>query len=270
MRSKWRWIEQSRLPTLWPQHGERVVKLDGLPSNTESNPREKINANTIQDEEGLVAPKPEQRQETVEISSKNLHKPCLSNNKGPTYEERRLKIEELDEWKTQKLRTPDKPKPSQDELNISTNQLKVGDKVLLDAADPHITTSEPNEEIPLTVLSIFPYGTVELIAGMRSVNSSSHHDHTPERVSPSTWPGTRVCLRSCTHYRRRHGRAISRHGRVIRPWAKLQNQHRRTTRPCCETVGVPVKLALAFDTPVPSLRGRHCQTNTGVGYHTRA
>ncbi|PPR85502.1 hypothetical protein GOBAR_AA35189 [Gossypium barbadense] len=62
-----------------------------------------------------------------------------------------------------KLRTPDKPKLSQDELNTSPNQLKVGDKVLLDAADACIATSEPNEEIPLTVLSIFPYGTIEVI-----------------------------------------------------------------------------------------------------------
>ncbi|PPS06973.1 hypothetical protein GOBAR_AA13671 [Gossypium barbadense] len=98
-----------------------------------------------------------------EISSKNLHKPCSSNNKGPIYEEQRLQIEELDEWRTQKPRKPDKPKLSQDELNTSPNQLKVGEKVLLDEANPRITTSEPNEEIPLTVLSIFPYGIVEVI-----------------------------------------------------------------------------------------------------------
>ncbi|PPR85226.1 hypothetical protein GOBAR_AA35466 [Gossypium barbadense] len=85
-----------------------------------------------------------------------------TTKKGLIYEERRLQIEELDEWWTQKLRTLDKLKPSQDELNTSPNQLKVGDKVLLDTADPRITTSEPNEEIPLTVLSIFPYGTVEV------------------------------------------------------------------------------------------------------------
>ncbi|PPR92914.1 hypothetical protein GOBAR_AA27759 [Gossypium barbadense] len=106
-----------------------------LPSNTESNPREQINSITIQDEEGLVAPKPELR----------------------------LQIEELDEWRIQKLRTSDKLKLSQDELNTSPNQLKVGDKVLLDVVNPRITTSEPNEEIPLTILSIFPYGTVEII-----------------------------------------------------------------------------------------------------------
>ncbi|PPR98226.1 hypothetical protein GOBAR_AA22447 [Gossypium barbadense] len=98
-----------------------------------------------------------------EIVTKNAYEQCSNNNKGLTYEKRRLQIEELDEWQTQKLRTPDKLKPSQDELNTSPNQLKVGDKVLLDAADPHITTSEPNEKIPLTVLSIFPYSTVEVI-----------------------------------------------------------------------------------------------------------
>ncbi|PPR96080.1 hypothetical protein GOBAR_AA24589 [Gossypium barbadense] len=184
-----------------------------LPSNTESNPREQINAITIQDEEGLVASELEPRQETVvskgkgevdhnnqklvskeykprmsypnvtrkdrteeqfmpnavkflkelltntqkldeashvelngEISSKNLHEPCSSKNKGPIYEERRVQIEELDEWQTQKL--------SQDELHTSPNQLKVGDKVLLNAADPHITTSEPNEEF-LSLYSVF-------------------------------------------------------------------------------------------------------------------
>ncbi|PPS18318.1 hypothetical protein GOBAR_AA02264 [Gossypium barbadense] len=39
----------------------------------------------------------------------------------------------------------------------------VGDKVLLDATDPRIATFEPDGEIPLRVLSIFPYGTVEVI-----------------------------------------------------------------------------------------------------------
>ncbi|PPS00017.1 hypothetical protein GOBAR_AA20646 [Gossypium barbadense] len=98
-----------------------------------------------------------------EIILKNLHEPCSRNIKGPIYEERRLQIEELDEWWTQKSRTLDKPKSSQDEFNVAPNQLKVRDKVLLDAADPRIATFEPNEEILVTVLSIFPYGTVEVI-----------------------------------------------------------------------------------------------------------
>ncbi|PPR98706.1 hypothetical protein GOBAR_AA21962 [Gossypium barbadense] len=98
-----------------------------------------------------------------ETGTKGIYEPCSSNNKGPIYEERRLQIEELDEWQTQKLRTHDRPKPRSDRLNVPPNQLKVGDKVLLDAADPRIATSEPDGAIPLTILNIFPFGTVEVI-----------------------------------------------------------------------------------------------------------
>ncbi|PPS00844.1 hypothetical protein GOBAR_AA19820 [Gossypium barbadense] len=73
-----------------------------------------------------------------------------------------LQIEELDEWRAHKPRTHDKPKLRQNKPDTSPNQLKVGDKVLLDATDPHIVTTTPNEEIPLTVLSIFPFGTMEV------------------------------------------------------------------------------------------------------------
>ncbi|PPS11725.1 hypothetical protein GOBAR_AA08910 [Gossypium barbadense] len=135
-----------------------------LPSNTKSNPRKQLNMIAIQDEEGLVAkPRPEmmvskgknevgQNDPKPETVTKNVYEPCLNNNKEPIYEEQRLQIEQLDEWL----------KPSQYELNSSPNQLKVGDKVPLDVADPRITTSEANEEIPLMVLSIFPYGIVEV------------------------------------------------------------------------------------------------------------
>ncbi|PPR81208.1 hypothetical protein GOBAR_AA39506 [Gossypium barbadense] len=168
-----------------------------LPCNTEPNPREQLNAINVQDEEGFVEPEPELQQETLvskgqgevdqntnksvnveykprvpypnttrkdrsdeqfalsqmpnamkflkellankwrldevshEISLKEVHEPLSNNSKGSIHEERRL-------------------------------QLKVGDKVLLDAADPHIVITTPNEEIPLTVLSIFPFGTVEV------------------------------------------------------------------------------------------------------------
>ncbi|KAK5775845.1 hypothetical protein PVK06_043796 [Gossypium arboreum] len=98
-----------------------------------------------------------------ETGSENTHEPCLSNDKGPIYEERRLQIEELDEWKKNTPRTHNKPKPRYDELNISPTQLKVGDKVLLDVPDPRIATSKPNGAIPPMVLSIFLYGTVEVI-----------------------------------------------------------------------------------------------------------
>ncbi|PPR96355.1 hypothetical protein GOBAR_AA24320 [Gossypium barbadense] len=98
----------------------------------------------------------------LEMSLNEVHEPFSSNSIGPIHEERRLQIEELDEWKTHKLRTHDKPKLRQDELNAFPNQLRVGDKVLLDVADPHIVTAKPNEEISLTVLSIFPFNTVEV------------------------------------------------------------------------------------------------------------
>ncbi|PPS10396.1 hypothetical protein GOBAR_AA10246 [Gossypium barbadense] len=103
------------------------------------------------------------------IGSKSAHKPCSRNKKEPICEEQRLRVEELDEWRTHK------PKPRLDELNIPPNQLKVGDRVLLDVADPHIATSKSNGEIPFTVLNIFPYGTVEVIHpkfGTCKVNST--------------------------------------------------------------------------------------------------
>ncbi|PPS00319.1 hypothetical protein GOBAR_AA20350 [Gossypium barbadense] len=133
-----------------------------LPSNTEPNPREQLNAINVQDEEGFVEPEPEPRQETVEMSLKEVHESFSSSSRGPIHEDRRLQIEELDEWRTYKPRTHDKPKLCQNELNTFPHQLKVGDKVLLDVADPHIDTTTPNEEIPITVLSIFPFGIVEV------------------------------------------------------------------------------------------------------------
>ncbi|PPS12741.1 hypothetical protein GOBAR_AA07899 [Gossypium barbadense] len=72
------------------------------------------------------------------------------------------KFKELDEWQTHKPRTHDKPELRQNKLNTFPHQFKVGDKVLLDAADPHIVTTTPNEEIPVTVHGIYPFGTVEV------------------------------------------------------------------------------------------------------------
>ncbi|PPR81763.1 hypothetical protein GOBAR_AA38951 [Gossypium barbadense] len=135
---------------------------------------EQLNTIVIQDEERLVAkPRPElvvsegknevgQNEQKSEISSKDTHQPCSIHNKESTHDERRLRIEELDEWLTFKLRKHDKRKLRQNELNALPNQLQVRDKVLLDAVDTRIVTSEPKEETPLTVTSIFPYGTIEV------------------------------------------------------------------------------------------------------------
>ncbi|PPS09560.1 hypothetical protein GOBAR_AA11084 [Gossypium barbadense] len=143
--------------------------LSSLPSNTESNPREHLNTISTQDKEGFIAPEPDLMEETVvskgkseKLSFKEVHEPCSSNDRGHIHEERRLRIEEPDEWQAHKPKTHDKPKLRQKKPDTSPNQLRVGDKVFLDATDPHIVTTTPNEEIPFTVLSIFPFGTVEV------------------------------------------------------------------------------------------------------------
>ncbi|PPR94074.1 hypothetical protein GOBAR_AA26597 [Gossypium barbadense] len=84
------------------------------------------------------------------MSLKEAHESFSSNSRGPVHEDRRLQIEELDEWQTHKPRTSDKSKLRQNKPDTSPNQLKVGDKVLLDVADPHIVTTTSNEETPLT------------------------------------------------------------------------------------------------------------------------
>ncbi|PPS19585.1 hypothetical protein GOBAR_AA00990 [Gossypium barbadense] len=123
-----------------------------LPSNTEPNPRERLNAISTQDKEGFIAPEPELMQETVaskgkseKLSFKEVHEPCSSNDRGHIHEERKLWIEELDEWRAHKPKTHDKPKLCQKEFDTSPNQLKVDNKVLLEAADPHIVTTTLNE-----------------------------------------------------------------------------------------------------------------------------
>ncbi|PPS17747.1 hypothetical protein GOBAR_AA02846 [Gossypium barbadense] len=97
------------------------------------------------------------------------------------HEERILQIEEQDEWREHKLGTHDKLKLRKHKPDTSPNQLQVGDTVLLDVVDPHIVTATPNEEIPLTVLSIFPFGTVEV-------------SHPKFGTFKHTRPGTRACL----------------------------------------------------------------------------
>ncbi|PPS15207.1 hypothetical protein GOBAR_AA05375 [Gossypium barbadense] len=251
-----------------------VLETQGsLLSNIESNPRKQLNVITIQDKKGLVELEPEPRQGIVvskgkgkvdhserkpEIRSKSIHEPCSNNNKGPIYEERRLQIKELDEWRVEKSRAHDRPKPRHDELNVSPNQLKVGNKVLLDAADPRIATYEPNGAIPLTVLSIFPYGKVEVI----------HPKFGTFKAVPIPREATRPCenrakcfptwdLTSC-------------HSRATWPWEILEKQHGQTTHPYLEAVVETEQLTRACKTPVPTTRAQDYEINTGVCIYTRA
>ncbi|PPS07758.1 hypothetical protein GOBAR_AA12890 [Gossypium barbadense] len=142
-----------------------------VPSNTEPNPRERLNAISAQNKDGLVLPEPEIQQnntmnkrreeEPPRIKTTEIVRYYHEENKD-VYKERRLQIEELDEWREHKPITHDKPKLRKNKPDTSHNQLQVSDTVLLDAVDPHIVTTTSNEEIPLTVLSIFPFGTVEV------------------------------------------------------------------------------------------------------------
>ncbi|PPS19453.1 hypothetical protein GOBAR_AA01112 [Gossypium barbadense] len=146
------------------------------------------------------------------------------------HEERRLRIEELDEWREHKPRTHDKSKLRKHKPDTSPNQLQVGDTVLLDAIDPHIVTTTPNEKIPLTVLSIFPFGTVEV-------------SHPKFDTFKHTRPGTRAFLQPWPNRRSdtvvRYGRVEAGHdflktrgalnpdGHATWPWVNLIGTHGR-------------------------------------------
>ncbi|PPR91632.1 hypothetical protein GOBAR_AA29048 [Gossypium barbadense] len=118
------------------------------------------------------------------MSLKEAHESFSSTSRGPVHEDRRLQIEKLDEWRTHKPRTPDKLKLHQNKPDTFPNQLKVGDKVLLNSADPYIVTTTQNQEIPLTVLSIFPFGTVEVSHPKFGTFKICQHLHIPSPVPP--------------------------------------------------------------------------------------
>ncbi|PPS08100.1 hypothetical protein GOBAR_AA12546 [Gossypium barbadense] len=167
------------------------------------------------------------------LSFKEVHEPCSKNDKGHIHEERRLQIEELDEWQEHKPRTHDKPNIHQNKPNTSPNKLKVGDKVLLDVADPHIVTTTPNEEIPLMVLSIFPFRTVEV--------SHPKFGTFKTRACLRPWPsrGRNTAVRygrvEARHDFPKTRDAINPHGRATWPWVNLIGEHQRRngkTREC--------------------------------------
>ncbi|PPS03406.1 hypothetical protein GOBAR_AA17256 [Gossypium barbadense] len=277
-----------------------------LPSNTEPNPREQLNAINIQDDKGVVEPEPELMQETVvsksqgevdqntnkpvneeykahvphpnatrkdrsdeqlgeltlcvrdetitlqartsgitlnsegngphqstkidnmtqptlqKLSFKEVREPCSSNDRGHIHEERRLRIEELDEWRIHKPITHDKLKLRQNKPDTSPNQLKVGDRVLLDVADPHIVTTTLNEEIPLTVLNIFPFSMVEVSHpkfGTFKVNNTRLKPYLDEINSRNE---DRV---EVEHDFPKTRDAIKPQGRAIWPWVNLIGEH---------------------------------------------
>ncbi|PPR85099.1 hypothetical protein GOBAR_AA35591 [Gossypium barbadense] len=133
-----------------------------LPSNTEPNPREQLNTINIQDDEGVVEPEPESRQETVvskgqgEVGDKTItlqarNSGNTSGIEGLVHEDRRLQIEERDEWRTHKPRTPDKSKLRQNEPDTSPNKLKVGTMSSLRGKKTTVPASKKRKEASSSV-----------------------------------------------------------------------------------------------------------------------
>ncbi|PPR93057.1 hypothetical protein GOBAR_AA27614 [Gossypium barbadense] len=213
-----------------------------LPSNTEPNSREHLNVISTQNKEGFVAPEPELHQENAmnkgrEEVNNDDHKLEPSQTKTTetvryyheknkdVHEELRLRIEELDEWQEHKSRTHDKPKLRQNKPDTSSNQLKVGDKVLLDAVDPHIVTTTPNEEIPLTVLSIFPFGMWSFSA--HTARHTGCLKSWPNRGRDTTVRDGRVEARH--DFPKTRG-PINPHGNATWPWVNLIGRARAWDR----------------------------------------
>ncbi|PPS19437.1 hypothetical protein GOBAR_AA01143 [Gossypium barbadense] len=156
-----------------------------LQSNTEPNPRENLNAISTQDTEGFITPEPEVQQD----NAMNKGREGVNNN-DPKQELPRTKTTET-----------------------------VGDTVLLDAVDPYIVTTTPNEEIPLTVLSIFPFSTVEV----------SHPKFGTFKPWPNRGRDTTVrcgCVEAGHDFPKTRG-AINPHGRATWPWENLIGTHGR-------------------------------------------
>ncbi|PPS09444.1 hypothetical protein GOBAR_AA11203 [Gossypium barbadense] len=140
------------------------------------------------------------------LSFKKVHEPCSKDDRGHIHEERRLWIEELDEWRAHKPRTHNKSKLRQNKPDTSPNQLKVGDKDLLDVADPHILTTTPNKEIPLVVISIFPFAHTARHTGVPKAMAKQGKRHGRIKAGHD-FPKTRD--------------AIHPHGRATWPWVNL-------------------------------------------------
>ncbi|PPS13538.1 hypothetical protein GOBAR_AA07038 [Gossypium barbadense] len=174
--------------------------------------------------------------ELNKLSFKEVHEPCSKHDRGHIHEKRRLRIEELDEWRAHKSRTHDKPKLCQNKPDTSLHQLKVGDKVLLDVADPHIVTTTLNEEIPLIVLSIFPFGTVEVSHPKFSTfKFFSPHEQAHGLPKAMAKQGKRHGRVEAGHDFPKTREAINPHGRATWPWVNLIGEHGRgngKTRAC--------------------------------------
>ncbi|PPS10228.1 hypothetical protein GOBAR_AA10419 [Gossypium barbadense] len=174
-----------------------------LPSNTEPNPTEHLNAIGTQDKEGFIAPEPEIQQDNA-------------MNKG------REEVNNNDPKQVSTNHEPRMPYPKAMTKDRTEEQF--------DAVDPHIVTTTPNEEIPLTVLSIFPFGTVEV---SHPKFGTFKHTRPGTRARLKLWPnrGRDTVVRydrvEAGHDFPKTRGAINLHGRAAWPWVNLIGTHGR-------------------------------------------
>ncbi|PPS07225.1 hypothetical protein GOBAR_AA13416 [Gossypium barbadense] len=154
----------------------------------------------------------EQKSETRSMS---INEPCSSNNKGPIYEERRLQIEELDEW-----RAPVKEKPKTHEKSKRN----------------HNEDRDRMKATPFTVMDIFPHGTVEVthtVFGTFKVFQKPHGQAHGLALGRAHTTGGDTAVRDgrvkierkCSPTRD----SIRGHDCATWPWTKLSKQHRHAT-----------------------------------------
>ncbi|PPR94738.1 hypothetical protein GOBAR_AA25927 [Gossypium barbadense] len=132
-----------------------------------------------------------------EMSLKEVHEPFSSNGRGPIHEERRLQIEELDEWRTHKPRTHDKPELCQNKLNTFLHQLKEHERVL------NVRRAQ-TQNLRITRAEIGEHGHVTWPCAPKSINrlhyslSSSPKNPNPSRRK-STCPPRHARTMSFSH-----------------------------------------------------------------------
>ncbi|PPS11010.1 hypothetical protein GOBAR_AA09632 [Gossypium barbadense] len=173
-------------------------------------------------------------QKVKEMSLKEAHEPFSSNSRGSIHKDRRLQVEELDEWWMHKPKTNDKPKLCQNELTTFPNQLKVGDRVLLDAADPHIVTTKPNETSLLRYLVFFHlYLTPNLLTEILNIGLPPRHSQAHGRAYDRVEIGQRCPQHGLRHIAKavRHGRIQCRLHEKRKPLSLLQRKGRECHLP---------------------------------------
>jgi len=109
---------------------------------------------------------PSSQETSQDLKPEPTHRPQV--DKEESHKEQSIRVDNLEEQKTQVKEEPEphevKTEEPPEELVGTSNHFKIGDQVLLDKVDPHITITDlrAKGEILLKVHDIFPHGIVEV------------------------------------------------------------------------------------------------------------